>query len=330
MRTEAGYYDGLTAESTTVMLSLVGHSLQFQADGDAHTFNIADVRLISPIGRGVWVIELGERASLHFRNDDFGNQLSNSLGEGTLLRRLEGAWHWAVIALVVAVAGTWVLLTFGVPVGARYVAFAIPADAINSMGDDGLGLLDDLLFHPSELPEETKVRVAKLFADIQDRDERYQSYRLEFRASEIGANAFAIPGGIVVITDDMVGIAQSDDEISAVLAHEVGHLIGRHGLRILLQDSASALIIAGLTGDLTNVTALSATLPTVLMQAKYSRDFEREADEFAFDYLESSGIRTDVLQELLLRLDDTTPGDGDDIPGWLSSHPQAKDRMKKE
>ena len=97
-----------------------------------------------------------------------------------------------------------------------------------------------------------------------------------------------------------------------------------------MQDSASALIIAGLTGDLTNVTALSATLPTVLMQAKYSRDFEQEADEFAFDYLESSGIRTDVLQELLLRLDDTTSGDGDGIRGWLSSHPQSKDRVKRE
>ena len=330
MRTEAGYYDGLTAGSTTVMLSLVGHSLQFQVGDDAQSFHISDVRLISPVGRGAWVIELRGRASLHFRNDDFGNHLSNSLGQGSLVRRLEGAWHWAVIALGVAVAGTWLLLTFGVPVGARYVAFAIPADAFNSMGDDGLGLLDDLLLHRSELPEETKMRVAKLFADIQDSDEQFQSYRLEFRASEIGANAFAVPAGIVVITDDMVEIAQSDDEISAVLAHEVGHLIGRHSLRILLQDSASALIIAGLTGDLTNVTALSATVPTVLMQTKYSRNFEREADEFAFDYLESSGIRTDVLPELLLRLEDAAPGDGNSIPGWLSTHPQSKDRVKKE
>ncbi len=330
MRTEAGYYDGLTAGSTTVVLSLVGHSLQFQVGEDARSILISDVRLISPVGRGVWIIEFGERASLHFQNDDFGNHLSSALGEGSLVRRLEGKWHWAIIALFVAVAGTWLLLTFGVPVGARYVAFAIPADAINSMGDDGLGLLDDILFDRSELPEESKIRVAKLFADIQDGDERYQAYRLEFRASQVGANAFAIPGGIVVITDDMVDIAESDDEVSAVLAHEVGHLIGRHGLRILLQDSASALIIAGLTGDLTNVTALSATLPTVLMQTKYSRDFEREADEFAFDYLESSGIRTDVLQELLLRLDDATSGDGDSIRGWLSSHPQSKDRVKQE
>ena len=66
------------------------------------------------------------------------------------------------------------------------------------------------------------------------------------------------------------------------------------------------------------------------MQTKYSRDFEREADEFAFDFLESSGIRKDVLRELLLRLEDTSPEDGDSIPGWLSTHPQSKDRVKKE
>ena len=135
-----------------------------------------------------------------------------------------------------------------------------------------------------------------------------------------------MPGGIVVMTDELVELAESDAEIMAVLAHEVGHLYGRHSLRILLQNSLSALLIAGLTGDISNITALSAAVPTVLMQAKYSRDFEREADDFAFEYLEGRSVSTNALSDLLLRLEQSDSDDGGGIPGWLSSHPPSRER----
>ncbi len=62
---------------------------------------------------------------------------------------------------------------------------------------------------------------------------------VEFRASPIiGANAFALPGGIVIVTDQLMQLAEHDDEILAVLAHEIGHVKHRHVLRGLPQDSA--------------------------------------------------------------------------------------------
>jgi Zn-dependent protease with chaperone function len=132
------------------------------------------------------------------------------------------------------------------------------------------------------------------------------------------------------MTDELVELAESDAELMAVLAHEVGHLYGRHSLRILLQNSVSALFIAGLTGDVSNITALSAAIPTVLMQAKYSRDFERDADSFAFDYLEFRGVSTDALSDLLLRLEDSESEGGSDLAAWLSSHPPSEDRRDGE
>jgi predicted Zn-dependent protease len=63
------------------------------------------------------------------------------------------------------------------------------------------------------------------------------------------------------------------------------------------------------------------------MQAKYSRDFEREADEFAFEYLKTRGVSTDALSDLLLRID-PSGSDGDEgVPGWLSSHPSSIERV---
>lgn len=327
MQTDAVYYDGESAGSSPARLTLLGHNLSYQIASTSGSFDIQNLTIIEPVGKGAWVIELDGGASFRFDNIAFAELLAETRGDFSLIRRLEGAWLWAVAALVVAVAFTWLLLTYGVPAGARYVAFAIPEDLNDVLRDDSLGILDRVLFEASELPDESKQRVERLFVEIQEIDNALSNYELKFRASNIGANAFAVPGGIVVMTDEMVEIAANDDELSAVLAHEVGHLYNRHILRVLLQNSASALIIAGLTGDLSSITSLSAAVPAVLMQAKYSRDFEIEADTFAFRFLDSKGISTNVLSELLLRIEGTSHSD---VPGWLSTHPQTKERVPED
>jgi Zn-dependent protease with chaperone function len=67
-----------------------------------------------------------------------------------------------------------------------------------------------------------------------------------------------------------------------VLAHEAGHVIGRHGLRQVLQNSMTTLFVLYATGD---ASSLGVALPVVLVQAGYSREFEAEADRFALDLL---------------------------------------------
>ena len=327
MRTTAGYYDGKTAGSESVPLELVGTSLRFELEGADRWVELNSVTVVEPVGRGPWSVELDDGTSLKITDSDFGQALGDKKGNPGFLRKLEGAWHWATIALLVAVGATWSLLTFGVPVLAKSVAFALPENVTATLSDEGLGVMDDLLFDSSELPADRVARIIELFQEIKQTNPKFSPYRLEFRASRIGPNAFAVPGGIVVLTDELVQLAESDAEIVAVLAHEIGHLHGRHSLRILLQNSISALLIAGLTGDISNITALSAAIPTMLMQAKYSRDFEREADDFAFAYLESKGIPTDALSDLLLRIEQSDPERGSDVPGWLSSHPPSRDRI---
>lgn len=219
------------------------------------------------------------------------------------------------------------------PAGAKQIAFSIPPELDRTLGDESIRVLDRLLFEESSLEEEEQQRVTLLFDEITQESPTYSSYRLLFRSSEtIGANAFAAPGGVILITDEMIELVETDDELISVLAHEVGHLAQRHGLRILLQNSASAIIVAGLTGDISNVTALAATIPTVLMQAKYSRDFEREADDFAFDYLESHNLDSDALSELLIRLEEQALVEVDEhgINAWLSSHPHSEERVPEQ
>jgi Zn-dependent protease with chaperone function len=148
---------------------------------------------------------------------------------------------------------------------------------------------------------------------------------LEFRTSRaIGPNAFALPGGIIVITDELVALAKSDDELLAVLAHELGHVRLRHTMRRLLESSAVAMLIAGITGDIASTSSLAASAPAVLLQSKFSRDNETEADRFAFDLMRRAGIDPKYFAVLLARLE-AKRGPGP-FPAFLSSHPPSAER----
>ncbi len=154
-------------------------------------------------------------------------------------------------------------------------------------------------------------------------------YRLELRSSKrLGANALALPSGEVVVTDQLVELAKNDDEIVAVLAHEIGHLRQRHGLRRLLQDSATVLLVAAVTGDLSSIASLATALPAILLQAKYSRDFEREADDFALDYMKRHDISPEAFGAILLRME-RRRGAAADVPDYLSTHPATRERAER-
>lgn len=329
MRVPATFFDGKTAEAVEGELELLQNSLQIHFGSTRRDIDIESSQLIAPVGNGPWAIELPQGGRIQFSGMDFGRKLSALYGRSGIIDWLEGSWRWVAIALALSVTGTWVMLTQGVPIAARHIAFSMPAHLDKTISDESIDLLDRLIFEDSDLATATQEHITDLFNAIRDSNPEYQLFRLEFRSSEsMGANAFAIPGGLVVITDAMVELTTEDAELIAVLAHEIGHLANRHGLRILLQDAASAIIIAGLTGDLTSVTALSATVPTVLMQSKYSRDFEREADTFAFAYMSAQGLDTSVLSSLLQRLDKRNGSQSSGAsPSWLSSHPRSEDRV---
>ncbi len=156
--------------------------------------------------------------------------------------------------------------------------------------------------------------------------------RVEFRrGGRLGANAFALPNGIVIFTDEMVGLARSDDELLAVLAHEAGHVVHRHGVQRIIQDSLLAFAIRAITGDVSGTSELFLGLPVVLTELAYSREFEREADHYAVRYLRSQAVSPRHFADLMRRLQDQKQPEGLDLPGrwsdYLSTHPSMEERL---
>lgn len=261
------------------------------------------------------------------------------LGGRGLAHRLESSLRYVLLGLLVTVLFVWGGVRHGVPALAEGVAFALPESVSRQVGQGVLELLDEQILFPSELTADEQARLRERFAPLLARAGG-APIRLEFRraAAQVGANAFALPSGTVVFTDQLVRLAEHDEELLAVLAHEIGHVERRHGLRQALQGSALGLVVMAVTGDLSSVSSLVAAIPVLLTQLGYSRDFEHEADRFAAALLAEQGGDPRRLGEILARLERAArcePGEAcasEAAEGWsryLSTHPPTEERRRQ-
>ena len=138
-------------------------------------------------------------------------------------------------------------------------------------------------------------------------------------------NAFALPGGRVYLLRGLIETAQSPDEIAGVLAHEFGHVAHRDSLRAALKQGGAALAIGLVTGGAFGAGAIAAAARASLSSA-YSREAEREADDFAAATLTRAGRPARALGDILARIaqaEGATPLD------FLRDHPLTRDRRDR-
>jgi predicted Zn-dependent protease len=145
-------------------------------------------------------------------------------------------------------------------------------------------------------------------------------------------NAFAVPGGQVILTRGLIETSRSPDEVAGVLAHELGHAIELHpeaGLvRVMGLLAATQLIFAGSSGNLTN-------LGVILTQLRYTRIAEGEADAHAIRLLKAAGISPKGLGDFLARIDakperarpDAEAETSGSFLDLISTHPPTAERI---
>ena len=118
-----------------------------------------------------------------------------------------------------------------------------------------------------------------------------------------GANALTLPNGTIVFTDEMVNLAVNDHELVAILGHEIGHVVHRHILRRIIQDSTITILILFITGDVSSASSVVLALPSILLDLSYSREFEIEADDFAFDFFINNNLEPEYFAQIMRRLE---------------------------
>lgn len=139
-------------------------------------------------------------------------------------------------------------------------------------------------------------------------------------------NAFAAPGGHIVILRGLLEKAGTAEEVAAVLAHEIGHVEARDPTRIMLRTAGSAGILSIILGDVSGG-AVIGIIGDQLLQTAYTREAEGRADEFALDMLAFAGITSAAFADFLDRLVEMEGRV--DLPEYLSSHPSTAARAAR-
>lgn len=296
----ANYYDGKNSRQQAVTLSISDGMLEIHADQLIREVALSQMRISSKLGNTPRLLHFAQCGHCEVLNHaDFEALLQESdVHPQSLISRLENSLLYALAATLIAIAFVFASYFWGLPWFADIAAKRIPARVTLNIDSQFLHVIDKNLMQPSQLSTERQQALQHRFDSLHN-EKDIPSHRLEFRSSTIGANAFALPGGTIIITDQLVKLASNDEEILAVLAHELGHVSERHPLRQLLQSSVVGLAMTWYLGD---ISSLLATAPTLLLESNYSRNFERQADLYAAGMLLMNHISparlADILQEL--------------------------------
>jgi hypothetical protein len=250
-----------------------------------------------------------------------------------IVYRLENRKRFVVVALASLLLFVWWSSKYGVPAAAKLMAFRLPPSIHNMAGRHTLDILDRSVFVPSELDGATQTHLIEYFRPVMEDHPGYELRILFRKGGRVGPNAFALPSGTIIFTDQMVRLAKHDAELSAVLTHEIGHMIHRHAMRTVIQDSLVGFALLAITGDVSGSSELFLGLPVLLTQLAYSRQFEREADLYALDYMRSHEISPLNFVKLMRRIESEkrskSKAPGGKWSNYLSTHPLTEERLRK-
>lgn len=323
------FHDGRTTASVPVRV-IVGATDIAIDDGSTVPRVVArrDVAVDAPVPGVVRTLRLPDGEAIETHEQAAIAQLWPSPSAvARIALALESRWTTAIASLAATGALAWIVIAFALPLAAEPVAQLVSPRVDKLMGKQVLASLDKTFMRPSQLDDARKQEVQEKFDRYVEREPG--DYRLELRRGG-SPNALALPGGIILVTDEMIEAVDSDDELYAVIAHEIGHERGRHALRLVLQDSGVAVLMTALAGDAVSVTLLAAAMPTLLVQTSYSRRFETEADDYAFASLKRHGVSPRAFADLMRRMREHHGAKGDDtLARYLSTHPMTEERIQR-
>ena len=332
MNVEVTWYDGKISKAYEASLEFTEAGfIRLIGENINRRYAIDEIRVTEPVGNLKPKIYFPDSSSCELSDtSEIRKYLPKPPGLFEFIHRCESKLLYASGVAVLSVGVLAVMIFFAVPEMARQIAKRVPPSFEQTLGRQVLDTLDKLVFEKSKLPVARQAQLSESFLNTIESMNSTTEYRILFRSSpNMGANALALPSGIIIFTDEIVELAKSDDALIGVLAHEVGHIEQRHSIRHVLQDSVVALLLVTITGDISSISSIGAALPTLMVQLKFSREFETEADDFAIRYLKENNISTEPLLELLKSLDEEYDEKDSKISNYFSSHPATIERIKK-
>jgi Zn-dependent protease with chaperone function len=329
------YFDGRSSKSQPATLSISQHIAHIHSASDGtliQTIPVKQIQWPERTRHGARILNLPGGAQLHADDAaayDAWAAVHLPRTE-SLVVRAQQSWRGVLVALALLLTVLAALYQWGLPVAARGIAALVPLSVDTALGRTALAQIDGQWMQPSKLPLETQSRLRERFAIAMKAayPDALAAYQLEFSQSKIGPNAFALPGGTMVLTDELVKLVNDDDVVMGVMGHEIGHVTLRHGVRQLVHLTVIQGLLSVAFGD---YGTLITTAPLILGSMGYSRDAEREADAHSIRFMQANRISPLVMVKFFqaMRAEQKTKTKTTPLGiSIISSHPADEERIE--
>jgi Zn-dependent protease with chaperone function len=326
----ARFYDGLSPQTHAVTAALDGPMLRITDQSGLELARWATLDLFLPLqDKSQPEAYIATRAAPDARLvvDDRAAQLALAQQFPALARMKARGSHGgrravAILAGVATVAVVLVVIVLWR--GPELLAPAVPHSWQAELGDQITTAIVGRNGRCSAAPGQAALDalVAKL--------KSASGYRGELKVQVIDSgtvNAFAVPGGRIMIFRGLLEQAESPDQVAAVLAHEMGHVFHNHPMRGLLRQLGLTILQRMAFGSAGDSVSSAASMGQTMLALRNGRDAERESDSFAIATLQGAGLKANGLSSFFTQLL-KKHGDLSSELGWLSSHPGLDERRQ--
>ena len=320
------FYDGATAKPRRVALRFGEDAVELlEGESLAARWAYAEIKRL-PFTAGLRVRSLAapELARLDIADDAAAAELLRRAPHAAEAERTDRRTIARIVGWSLAATASLVLTAiYLVPVAADQLAPLVPPALERRLGevvDQQVRVIFDGKICENEAGA---AALAKLAGAMTARAKLPLPAEIRVLDSET-ANAIALPGGRIYVFDALLRRAHNPDELAGVLAHELGHVARRDGLRKLIQTGGSSFLLGLLFGDITGGGTL-ILLARALADSSYSREAEASSDRFAADLMIALGRSPRPLGEFLVRITGTQTNSK--LP-FLASHPISAERLE--
>ena len=333
--------------SATLLIDDLGHysitveDKEITLNGDISTLHISE--RLGNVERKI-TLEDGSLFTSH-DNSALDEIFKHRRKVNSFVHYLETHLSWILVAFIVTLFTAFSFFKWGIPWTSEKLAHALPHETNQLIASGSMKFLDKYMFDESNISQKRQDEIRQHFnrkiAPLSEHDDNRIEYKVHFRSWEMGGskipNALALPSGDIIMTDKFIELSKSQDEIDSVLLHEMGHVVHRHGLEMLIEGTFITVAVMMISGDSSGLGDMGVGLGSALVSSSYSRGHESEADLYAFEKMLVAKIDpasfSHIMNRMTLYMDEennrtNNVHENEKFLDYFSSHPSTQDRIE--
>lgn len=293
-----------------------------------HNLPITEVKISSPLANVPREISFSNQDLLSVNSDKKLDVILDH--KESRIHRMERSFSWVLGSIILTPLALIGIFKYAIPALAIVFAQYVPEPVTQLASRHTMIAMDRTLLAPSEVDAKRQQDYQQQWQSlIAMLDIKHKGYQIHFRKSDkMGANAFALPDGTIVITDGLIELVDNDVELlNAILLHEIGHVEHQHSMRLVAETLVSSMAINYFFGDIGGMIEFFVGMSTTVVQNQFSQKLEWQADNFALAQLEVLGKDKEHFAKAMEKLASQAPEESR-IESLLSSHPSIKQRIE--